>query len=53
LSSNGYIATDYHVINGADSVYVQNAAGESFHAKVIYSEPQYDMAILQINDPVI
>ncbi|MDN3580264.1 S1C family serine protease [Mucilaginibacter flavus] len=51
LSSNGYIATDYHVIDGADSIYVQNAAGESFHAKVIYTEPVYDLAILQINDP--
>lgn len=51
LSSNGYIATNYHVVTGADSVYVQNASGESFHAKVIYTEPQYDIAILQINDP--
>ncbi|WEA02507.1 S1C family serine protease [Mucilaginibacter sp. SJ] len=51
LTSNGYLATDYHVIKNADSVYVQNAAGESFHAKVIYTEPQYDLAILQINDP--
>jgi S1-C subfamily serine protease len=51
LSSNGYLATNYHVVEGADSIYVQNAAGESFHAKVIYSEPQYDLAILQINDP--
>lgn len=51
LSSNGYIATDFHVIDGADSVYVQNSSGESFHAKVIYTEPQYDIAILQINDP--
>jgi S1-C subfamily serine protease len=51
LSSNGYIATNYHVVTGADSVYVQNANGESFHAKVIYMEPQYDIAILQINDP--
>jgi len=51
LSSNGYIATDYHIIRDADSVYVQNAAGESFHAKVIYTEPKYDIAILQINDP--
>jgi S1-C subfamily serine protease len=50
LTSNGYLATDYHVIKNADSVYVQNAAGESFHAKVIYTEPQYDLAILQIND---
>lgn len=51
LTSNGYLATDYHVIKNADSVYVQNAAGESFHAKVIYTEPKYDLAILQINDP--
>jgi serine protease Do len=51
LSSNGYIATNYHVIKDADSVYVQNGVGESFHAKVIYTEPQNDIAILEINDP--
>ncbi|MEZ2338221.1 trypsin-like peptidase domain-containing protein [Mucilaginibacter sp. RCC_168] len=50
ITSNGYLVTDYHVIKDADSVYVQNAAGEAFHAKVIYAEPQYDLAILQIND---
>ncbi|WP_419701815.1 trypsin-like peptidase domain-containing protein [Mucilaginibacter sp. NFX135] len=50
LSSNGYIVTNYHVIKDADSVYVQNAAGESFHSKVIYTEPANDIAILQIND---
>jgi serine protease Do len=50
LSSNGYIVTNYHVIKDADSVYVQNAAGESFHSKVIYTEPGNDIAILQIND---
>ena len=51
LSSNGYIVTNYHVVSDADSVYVQNAAGESFRSKVIYTEPQNDIAILQINDP--
>jgi serine protease Do len=51
LTGNGYVVTNYHVVNGADSVYVQNAAGESFHTKVVYTEPQYDVAILQINDP--
>lgn len=50
LTGNGYIVTNYHVVSGADSVYVQNAAGESFHTKVVYTEPQYDVAILQIND---
>jgi serine protease Do len=51
LTGNGYVVTNYHVINGADSVYVQNAEGESFRTKVIYTEPQYDVAILEINDP--
>jgi serine protease Do len=50
LSSNGYIVTNYHVVNGADSVYVQNADGESFRTKVIHVDPQYDVAILEIND---
>jgi serine protease Do len=51
LSSNGYIATNYHVVKDADSVYVQNTAGESFRGKVIYTEPANDIAILQITDP--
>ena len=51
LTGNGYLVTNYHVVNGADSVYVQNAAGESFRTKVVYTEPQYDVAVLQINDP--
>ncbi|MBD1384502.1 trypsin-like peptidase domain-containing protein [Mucilaginibacter rigui] len=51
LTGNGYIVTNYHVVNGADSVYVQNATGESFRTKVVYTEPQYDVAVLEINDP--
>jgi serine protease Do len=51
LTGNGYIVTNFHVVNGADSVYVQNADGESFRTKVIFTEPQYDVAVLQINDP--
>ena len=51
LTGNGYLVTNYHVVNGADSVYVQNAAGESFRTKVVYTEPLYDVAVLQINDP--
>jgi hypothetical protein len=50
ISSNGYIVTDYHVVEGNDSVYVQNAVGEVYRAKVIYSEPATDIAILKIKD---
>ena len=51
LSSDGYILTNFHVVDGADSVYVQNADGESFHTKVVSTDPTHDMAVLQINDP--
>jgi len=51
LSSDGYIVTNLHVVDNADSVYVQNADGESFHTKVVYTQPEYDIAVLQINDP--
>jgi serine protease Do len=51
LSSNGYVVTNYHVIKGADSLYVQNSEGEAFKAKMIYIDPAYDLAVLQIVDP--
>lgn len=51
ISSNGYIITDYHVVNNADSVSVQNAVGKSYSAKVIYAEPATDIAVLEITDP--
>jgi len=51
ISSNGFIVTNYHVIEGNDTVFVQNSSGESFKAKVVYSEPQTDIAILEIKDP--
>jgi serine protease Do len=50
LTSSGYIVTNYHVIKGADSLYVQNSSGESYHAKLLYSEPAYDIAVLKIDD---
>ncbi|MFD0794412.1 S1C family serine protease [Mucilaginibacter litoreus] len=50
LTGNGYIVTNFHVVTGGDSVYVQNDAGESFHTKVIYTDPQSDIAVLQVTD---
>ena len=50
LTSEGLIATNYHVVRDADSVYVQNAEGKSFKATLLYYEPQYDIAILKIVD---
>lgn len=50
LTSNGLIATAYHVIYRADSVYVQNVAGRVFKTKVIYTDAKRDVAILKISD---
>ena len=50
ITSDGLIATNYHVIQGNDSVYVQNANGRSFKAEVLYTEPQNDIAILKVID---
>ncbi len=52
LSSNGYLVTNYHVVKGADSVYIQNNKGESFKVQTIYIDPSYDIAVLQITDPL-
>ncbi len=50
LSSDGYIVTNYHVVKGADSIYVQNSKGDSFKAEPLYIDPAFDIAILQIKD---
>lgn len=51
LTANGFIATNYHVVKESDSVYVQNFKGESYKAKVIFIDPEHDLAVLEIIDP--
>ncbi|MBC7912570.1 MAG: trypsin-like peptidase domain-containing protein [Pyrinomonadaceae bacterium] len=50
LTSNGYVVTNSHVIRGADSVYIQNAKGDSYKVDVVYEDAQVDVAILKISD---
>ncbi len=50
INTNGDIITNFHVINGADSVYVQNSNGESYKVKPIYINQDYDLAVLRITD---
>jgi S1-C subfamily serine protease len=50
LTADGLIATNYHVIQGADSIYIENTAGREFKAKILYTEPQHDIAILRVTD---
>ena len=48
VSSNGYILTNYHVIEAADDIQVSLNDGKTHKAKVIGSDPETDLAILQI-----
>ncbi len=50
LSENGYVVTNYHVINGADSVFIQDNKGSSYKMKIVYIDPAYDIAVLQVDD---
>jgi len=50
VSSNGLLATNYHVVENADSIYVQDDKGEVFKVKLIYQDPVSDLAVLKIMD---
>jgi len=48
VNANGYILTNFHVVESADDIQVSLNDGRSFKAKVIGSDPESDLAILQI-----
>lgn len=53
LDPQGYIATNYHVIDGTTSMQVsftRNGKIESYPASVVATDPQNDLAIIRIND---
>lgn len=51
LTRDGYVVTNYHVINGADSIHLQNVKGQAYKAQIVYTDAQKDLAILHIADP--
>jgi S1-C subfamily serine protease len=50
LTSEGYLVTSYHVIQGADSVLVEGRDRKRYHAEPVYSDVKHDLAILRITD---
>jgi serine protease Do len=50
ISADGYLVTSYHVINGADSVFIENRAGERYKVKSIFRDKTHDLAILKVED---
>ncbi|TCT20985.1 DegQ family serine endoprotease [Thermomonas haemolytica] len=49
ISSDGYVLTNHHVIDGADKVTVKLSDRREFTAKVVGSDPQSDVALLKID----
>lgn len=53
VSTNGYIVTNYHVIEKAEEITVTDYNGKEYSAKVVGSEPENDFAVLKINADTI
>ncbi|MEX3959896.1 serine protease DegQ [Trinickia symbiotica] len=49
VSSEGYILTNQHVVDGADEIEVALADGRRTNAKVVGVDPETDLAVLKIN----
>ncbi len=50
VDGKGYIVTNAHVINKADSVYVENNNGIYYKATTVFVDDKLDLAILKIGD---
>lgn len=49
ISAGGYILTNNHVVDHADTVTVRLSDRRELTAKVIGTDPQYDIALLKVN----
>jgi serine protease Do len=49
IDPSGYIVTNYHVIDGADSIKVRLAKDKEYDAKVIGKDKDTDLALLKID----
>ena len=48
ISGDGFVLTNFHVIDGADKVTVTLSDRREFEAEVVGSDEQYDVAVLKI-----
>ena len=49
ISKDGYIITNNHVVDGADEVTVTMSDRKTYTAKVIGSDPAYDLAVVKVD----
>lgn len=51
IDTRGYVLTNYHVIEKAYKILVNLADGSQYEGKVIGSDPENDLAVLQFDPP--
>jgi serine protease Do len=49
VAEDGYIVTNFHVINNMDEIKITLANGEEFTAEVVGSDPDTDLALIKID----
>ena len=49
ISSDGYMMTNNHVIDGADEIYVKFSNGREYRTKLVGTSPEVDIAVLKID----
>ncbi len=50
LNNKGYIVTSFHVVKGADSIFVQNKNTERSLTRLVFTDPSIDLAVLKIEN---
>ena len=51
ISSDGYIVTNNHVIEGADEIQIEFFSGEKLDAKLVGTDKNTDIALLKVDAP--
>jgi serine protease DegQ len=49
VSSEGYLLTNNHVIDGADEIQVQLSDGRTAKARLVGTDPESDIAVLKVD----
>jgi S1-C subfamily serine protease len=50
VTNDGYLVTNYHVTEGADSIYIQNRDGQYFKTTLVSFDEKADVALLKVED---